>query len=86
MKFYRHTEDTSGLLYRQYHRLIRTGTYLNFGMKFSFLINFTVDFRTIFKFYVLKKLNLFVCRCTNGIKGILMELFYYSSSQCMKLN
>ena len=38
MKFYRYTEDTSGLFYRQYHRLTRTGTYLNFGMNFSFLI------------------------------------------------
>ena len=47
--------------------------------------NFTVDFRAIFKFNVLKKLRLFVCRCTNGIKEILMELFYYSSSQYMKL-
>ena len=38
MKFYSYTEDTSGLYYRQYHRLARTETYLNFGMNFSFLI------------------------------------------------
>ena len=38
MKFYRFTEDTSGLFFRQYYRLTPTGTYLNFGMNFSFLI------------------------------------------------
>ena len=38
MKFYRYTEDTSGLLYRQYHRLTHTRIYLNCGMNFSFLI------------------------------------------------
>ena len=38
LKFYRYAEDSCGLFYRQYHRLTRTGTYLNFGMNFSFLI------------------------------------------------
>ena len=75
MKFYRYSEDTGGLLYKQYHRLTPTGTYLNCG----------INFRVILEFIVSKKLYLCVCRCTNIIKGILMESFYYSSSQYMKL-
>ena len=49
--------------------------------------NFTVSFRTKFKFNVSKKLiYLYVCIRINGIKGIFMESFNYSSSQKMKLN
>ena len=68
MKFYSYTEDTSGLYYRQYHRLTRTGTYLNFGMNLSLIFdNCTVSLRTIFKFNVSKKLYLYVCIRINGI-------------------
>ena len=84
MKFYRYTEDTSGLLYKKYHRLTRTGNISKFWGEVFIFDNFTVDFRAVFNFNVLKKLHLFVCRCTNSIKGILMELFYYSSSQYTK--
>ena len=48
--------------------------------------DFTVNVRTIFKFNVSKKLYLYVCICINGIKGVFMESFNYSSSQKMKLN
>ena len=41
---------------------------------------FPVSFRTIFKFNVSKKFNL------HGIKGILMDFFYYSSSKHIKLH
>ena len=47
---------------------------------------FTVNVRTIFKFNVSKKLYLYVCIRINGVKGIFMESFNYSSSQKMKLN
>ena len=48
--------------------------------------NFIVNFRTIFKFNVSKKLYLYVCIRINGMKGIFIESFNYSSSQKMKLN
>ena len=59
--------------------------YLNFRINFSFFVHFTVNFRAIFNFNVSKKLYLYVCMRANGIKGILIELCYYSSSQHMKL-
>ena len=55
-------------------------------MNFSLFDNFTVNFKTIFKSKVSKKLYLYVCIRINGIKGIFMETFNYSSSQKMKLN
>ena len=85
MKFYRYTKDTSGLYYRQYHRLTPTRTYQFFN-ELLIIDNFTVNFRTIFKFNVLTKLYLYVCIRINGIKGIFTESFHYSSSQKMKLN
>ena len=56
-----------------------------FWDEFLIFDNLTADFMAIFKFNVLKNLHLFACRYTSGIKGILMELVYYSSSQYMKL-
>ena len=57
-----------------------------FWDEFLIFDNFPVNFRTIFKFIVSKKLYLYVCNCINGIKGILMDIFYYSSSKHMKLH
>ena len=55
-------------------------------MNFSFFYNFTVNFRTVFKCNVSKKLHLYVCIRINGIKGIFPESCNYSSSQKMKLH
>ena len=73
---------------QQYDRLTRTGTYLNFGRNFSFLIILPLILG-LFSNLMFQKSYIYVfagvCRCTNGIKRILMESFYYSSSQYMKL-
>ena len=61
-----------------------TGSIISWN-EFLIFDNFTVNFRIILKFIVLKKLYLCVCRCTNRIKGILMDSFFYSSSQYMQL-
>ena len=55
-----------------------------FWDEFLIFDHFTVNFRAIFNFNVSKKLNLYVCNRTNGNKGILIVLCYYSSSQHMK--
>ena len=47
--------------------------------------NFIVHCRAIVNFNASEKLYLYVCMRTNGIRGILIELFYYSSSQYMML-
>ena len=57
-----------------------------FWNEFLFFDIFAVNFRTIFKFNVSTKLYLYVCLRINGIKGIFVESFNYSSSQQMKLN
>ena len=85
MKFYRYIKDTSGLYYSQYHRLTRIGL-SKFWNELLIFDHFTVNFRTIFKFNVSRKLYLYVCICINSIKGIFMVSCNYSSSQKMKLN
>ena len=75
MEFYRYTEDTFDLFYRQYHRLTRTVTYLNFEMNFSFLVISLLILGLYSNLMFRKKLYLYVCKRINGIKGIVWISF-----------